>query len=222
MADPALDSSQRGPILPGPGVFRFTYQLASDPAYWSGSVPQDGQPLENFLQQLVAGITNLPPNLVRPRWQEEPPPIPPHNVDWAAVGVNSADLDNGWPYVNYEPEDGNVYMQQHESFDMLASCYGPHAEWYSGLIRDGFQIGQNRELMFLAGMGLITVGRGANVSEYINRRWLMRFDRVVRIHRSIRRSYPILTLVAAPGVVRASAEPKLYESPFEAKLPGAV
>ncbi len=65
MADPALDSSQRGPILPGPGVFRFTYQLASDPAYWSGSVPQDGQPLENFLQQLVAGITNLPPNLVR-------------------------------------------------------------------------------------------------------------------------------------------------------------
>jgi len=101
MPDSALDSSQIGPLLPGPGIFRYTYSLASDPAYWSGSVPQDGQPLEDFMQSLVAGITNLPGNLVRPRWQPQPLPIPPHNVDWAAIGINSSDLDNGWPYVDY-------------------------------------------------------------------------------------------------------------------------
>jgi len=97
-------------------------------------------------------------------------------------------------------------MQQHESFDLVTSCYGPHAEWYSGLIRDGFAIGQNRDLMLLAGMGLITMGRSVNVSEFINMRELMRIDRVVRIHRSIRRAYPILTLLSAKGVVAGGGE----------------
>jgi len=216
MPDPALDSSQRGPLLPGPGVFRFTYSLASDPAYWSGSVPQDGQPLEDFCQQMVAGVTNLPGKLVRPRWQRESIPVPPPDVDWAAVGIVTAELDNGWPYVNYSPQDGQTYMQQHESFDLATSCYGDHAEWFSGLIRDGFAIGQNRESMFLAGMGLITIGRGVSAPEIINNNRVMRVDRVVRIHRMIRRAYPILTLLAAPGVVRAE-EARVYESPFEAK-----
>jgi hypothetical protein len=59
----------------------------------------DGQPFEDFLQQLIAGITNLPAERVFPRWQEEPVPKPPFGTDWAAVGPTTDELDRGWPVV---------------------------------------------------------------------------------------------------------------------------
>jgi hypothetical protein len=210
----ALDSSQIGTLLPGPGIFRFTFVLGSDPTYFLTSQPLDGQPLEDFLQQLVAAVTNLPPNMVRPRWQEEPPTLPAHNVDWCATGMTSSELDNGWPYVNFDQVDGQAYMQQHETVELLTSCYGPHAEWFSGLIRDGFMIGQNREVLYLASMGLIGVGRAVVAPELINKRWLRRVDRIVRIHRLIRRAYPILSLLSAPFGVGVE-EFKVYQQKIE-------
>jgi hypothetical protein len=58
-------------------------------------------------------------------------------------------------------------------------------------------IGQNREILQLASMGLITVGGSILAPEYVNQHWLRRRDRRIRLHRLIRRAYPVLNLVGA-------------------------
>ena len=42
----------------------------------STPAPLEDQALADFFQQYVAGITGIAGNLVRPRWQAEPPNIP--------------------------------------------------------------------------------------------------------------------------------------------------
>lgn len=200
------NSSVRGEILPGPGIFRFSFTLASAQNYWNHAAPTDGQGLDDFFQQLVAGITNLPSQNVRPRWQDEPDPLPAWGTDWAAVGVTSADLDAGYAWEGDVNNPGtvassNILMEQHEIMTLLVSCYGPHADWYDGLLRDGFAVDQNREVLTLAAMGLIEVGGQTVVPELVNQRWLRRIDRQFRIHRQIRRAYPVLSILqAAVGV----------------------
>lgn len=49
--------------------------------------PLEGDALDDFFHDIVAGITGLDTNLVRPRWQETPPPAPKRGTNWAAVGV---------------------------------------------------------------------------------------------------------------------------------------
>jgi hypothetical protein len=52
-------------------------------------LPLDDEELGRRLSNVVAGVTGIPGNLVRPRWQKNPPPIPDEGVDWVAVGVTS-------------------------------------------------------------------------------------------------------------------------------------
>jgi hypothetical protein len=207
---PVNTSSTGGALLPGPGVFTYDFILTTDPIYWINSIPPDGQSLDDFLQQLISGITKLPPQLVRPRWQPEPPPLPSYGADWMAIGVMNTSLDPGWPWVWFDTNpasapvdtDGNplgAFMIQHEAIELQCSAYGPNADWYDGLIRDGFSIGQNQEVLFLAGMGLIGVGGRRFLPEFIQNRTWRRVERTIRIHREIRRLYPILSILEAPG-----------------------
>jgi hypothetical protein len=236
MQMPPNTSATGGLLLPGPGVYSYDFSLISDPAYWSESNPTDGQPLEDLLQQIVRGMTGLPGDLVRPLWQPEPPPIPSYETDWIALGVVSADLDPGFPFEWIEPPpspvpvgaDGELlgtFMIQHEIFELKCVFYGPHSDWFDALVRDAFSVGQNRELLFLAGMGLVSVGTGVLVPEYIQSRWWRRIDRSIRIHREIRRLYPILELVAAQGVILSETSPPVTfqaEAPVPSLLPSAA
>lgn len=203
----AQSSAQRGFLLPGPGLFKFQFGFAGrgwGQGYWDGGAPLDGQPLDDFLQQFVAGITGLDFDLVRPRFQEEPPNLPPANVDWAAVGVTDHDPDAGWAYEFHDgAHDGRTYLQQHETFTMLTSFYGPNADRYDGRLRDGMQLPQNHELMLLTAMGLVAIGTGLVVPRQVNQLWRRRVDRRVRIHRMIREVYPVLNVLSVPISVKA-------------------
>jgi hypothetical protein len=206
------NSASGGFLFPGPGVFSYSFSLATDPRYWRDSVPPDGQPLENFLQQMVAGITGIPEDLVRPRWQPEEPALPDYGTDWIAVGVTTSEPDPGWPWEWYDPgapdlpvtEDGDpegLFTQSHEVFELLCTCYGEHADWYDGLIRDGFRITQNNALLLLSGMALNRVTGRVFAPEFLQGRWWRRADRRVLIHRNIRRLYPILNLLSGHGII---------------------
>jgi hypothetical protein len=201
------NSSIAGDLLPGPGIFRFSFDLADrDATYWLSAQPIDGQTLDDFLQQLIAGVTNLPPDMVRPRWQPEAPPIPDFGVDWIAQSIVRQDpYGNGYPFEGFGT-DGQVYLDEHEDIELFTSCYGTHADWYSRLIR-GLQVSQNREVLFLAGMGLIEVRGGIVAPEFINNRWWRRVDRTVRIRREVRRAYPILSILEALGQITGEQDP---------------
>jgi hypothetical protein len=202
-------SATGGPLVPGPGVYSYSFLLATDPTYWANSQPPDGQSLDDFMAQMVVGITQLPSHLVRPLYQEDPPELPPHGTDWMNVGVMNTELDPGWPWEFSSTSaqvpldaDGNqlgLMTERHETFDLLCSSYGPRADWFDGLIRDGFPIGQNQELLLLTGMALVRVGGRTLAPEYLRQRWVRRVDRRIKIHRALRRLYPILNVLTATG-----------------------
>jgi hypothetical protein len=213
---PTNTSATGGPLLPGPGIYTYSYMLATDPAYWANTRPPDGQPLDDFMTQLVVAISQLPPELVRPLYQEDPPELPPHTTNWMAVGIMESAVDAGWPWEFYNnspqvPVDdaGNplgLLTERHETFELLCSSYGPQADWFDGLLRDGFAISQNQAVLTLSGMALVRIGGSTLAPEYIRQRWLRRIDRRITFHRALRRLYPILNVLSGTGDILRDIE----------------
>lgn len=159
-----------------------------------------------FLQQFVVGITGLDGTMVRPRWQPEPPNIPTAGTAWAAIGVTSRPSDT-YPYTREVLDDDGGYteLQRHEEISLLCSFYdlgsGAEADGFASLLRDGLAIDQNREPLFLAGMGLISAGEPTAVPVLLKSRWLYRVDLGVGIRRIIVRRYPVRTILSEVGTL---------------------
>jgi hypothetical protein len=173
--------------------------------------PLEGQALLRFFQQIIVGVTALPGNMVRPFWQEEPPDIPDAGTAWAAFKITKRPSDD-FPYVGISKVPaGNVayQMQRHEELDILTTFYdlgstginntGGQADYNAALLRDGLLVPQNREQLFLNGMGLINTGDLVTVPVIVKKRWQYRVDLEWRVRRQINRTYNVLTIVSASG-----------------------
>ena len=204
----AQTSAQQGFVAPGPGLFRFQFDvpaLGLDRGYSDGTAPMEGQTLDNFMQQLVAGITQLDPHLVFPRWQPEPPILPQANVNWASVAVVDQNLLHGWPYINHSgANQGRDTLKQWEEFTLFCSFYGPNADDYDAALRDGLMLPQNREILQIYSMGLISHYNKVVVPELMKNTWLRRVDRQVKFSRIVQRQYPILNLLGVSVGVTAA------------------
>jgi len=195
----AKSSAQQGFLAPGPGLFRFQFDVQDsglDEGYSDGVRPLEGQTLDKFMQQLISGITQLNPKLVFPRWQPEPPVLPQANINWASVGVIDQTLLNGWPVIMHDPlNDGRDILEQWEEFTLLCSFYGPQADSYDAALRDGLMLPQNREVLQINSMGLISLRNKMVVPELMKNTWLRRVDRQIKFTRAVLRSYPVLNLL---------------------------
>ncbi len=160
----------------------------------SGTAPDylEDDALDDFLQQLVVGITGLPAPFVRPLWQPEPTNLPDWGTTWAAVGLVESELVSGWSYETHDPANtGTDKYTSWEYATFLVTFYGPLAATYDGLFRDGLFIRQNQEILLANGIGLVDWNRRAVVPELIKERWWRRVDRHVRILREINRTYNV-------------------------------
>ncbi|WP_066922890.1 hypothetical protein [Methylobacterium sp. CCH5-D2] len=167
-----------------------------------GPQPTQDDAFEDQIQAAIAGITGLPGDLVRPRWQAEPPPQPPADADWAALGVTEVTPDAN-AYVRHDSRgDGSDHLRRHESVEILVSFYGPNAWGYAARLRDGLAIPQNREALYRANMALADIGKAIAAPALTNGQWVRRIDLSLRVRRQIDRTYSVLNLVAASGVVR--------------------
>jgi hypothetical protein len=81
--------------------------------------------------------------------------------------------------------------------EILTSFYGPDADTYASLLRDGIQVPQNLEILLLNAMGLIETGDLKTVPELVKERWLRRVDLSVKIRRQIIRQYAIDDMATA-------------------------
>lgn len=174
----AADSTQAGFLAPG-----NRYGALED------------QDLRRFLQQMVAGVSGLPGELVRPRWVPEPANEPPFEVDWAAIGAESRDPDT-FAYEGLLP-DGSQGVIRHELLNLLASFYGPHGEMNAETFSMGMAVAQNREYLTRQGYGLVEVGKPVQASVLRNERYLYGFDVPLVIRRRQQFAYPVQDLVAA-------------------------
>jgi hypothetical protein len=109
-------------------------------------LPLDDEILHRRISNLIAGITGLPGNLVRPRWQPNPPQIPAPETNWVAVGVVTYPSSHGTP-VRRHISDGDGYdvLDDPELIRLLASFYGPNCGAYARLCRHALWVEQNWE-----------------------------------------------------------------------------
>jgi hypothetical protein len=158
-----------------------------------------GLSLEDFLQTVIVGLSQIPGPLVRPKWQAEPPKQPDITVNWIgmAVEVISKDFD---AYVAPNA-DGVLGLTRNQDVQISLSIYGPAALETYDLIGDGFMIDQNRFALFNANIGYKDMGPARRVPDLVNERWVDRVETAVFLKREVQRTYPVPTIVSASGII---------------------
>lgn len=162
----------------------------------------DGDAWDNFLHDVVSGVTGFDDTLVRPRWQPQPPTTPALSVDWCAFGVMNVATDFE-PWLNHyqEPDPGTDLMQRMERQTVLISFYGPNAQANAAVMRDGIYVDQNRAAFRANGVGIIEVGPLIRNSELFRQQWRQRSDVNIYLRREVRRVYQVRNLLRAMGPI---------------------
>lgn len=158
-----------------------------------------GLTLLQFLQQVIVNLTGLPSTMVRPKWQAEPPKEPPEpTINWCAFGIIESDPDAN-AYIEGDANESS--FQRHENLQLICSFYGPSSNENAALLRDSFQISQNRDVLSQGNIGFTTVGRSTFVPEFINNRWFPRTDIDVFLLRRVIRTVAIVPFESAKGII---------------------
>lgn len=181
------DSSTGGFLVPGGAT-------APGPV-----VPLDDAGLDALLQQLVVGITGFAGSLVRPRWQETPPAEPATGTNWCAIGVTQIERNYGVVTTHHPDNNGWDETRQQELITVLATFYGPNAQNFASLLRDGIYVPQNRELLFANFMSLRDTSGLTHTPDLVNNSWRKRVDVYVYLSRMVTRAYPVKNLDSAVG-----------------------
>jgi hypothetical protein len=158
--------------------------------------------LDALLQQLVVGVTSLPGNLVRPRWQPVPAPVPERTVNWCAIGVVDEDPESNISLVHSSAGDGSSTSYDVDTISVLASFYGPNARGNAKLLRTGLMIGQNRETLYNTGLALREIpGKSVFLPEMLNGQTQRRVDLPIRFYRRTATVWPIQNQLKAQVTV---------------------
>lgn len=185
--------------------------------------PTSSQPLpgnlslEDFIHSVIAGITGFPGNLVRPKWQVNPPKQPDIGIDWIAFGINEIAPDAN-AYVNLD-KDGNNVLARMEKVQVGIGFYGPNAQENISVFRDGFQIQQNVEALLLANMGFNGISSAVRGPDLVNQRWVERYEVVLTLVRTVQRIYPVLSFASAGGSIHTVVAGNEYNTQWETEEP---
>ncbi len=163
--------------------------------------PEEDAALEDILQGMVSGITGIAGKFVRPRWQTLPPKQPEPSVNWCAIGVHETKTIANPAVVHDGTDDGNDRYQMHEELSLLVTLYGPSAQGYASILRDGIFIPQNAEAIKAKGMAFVGASDVLPVPELVNQQWIRRYDLFIRMRRQVVRVYPVLNILSADPTI---------------------
>lgn len=157
-----------------------------------------------FLQTVMVGISGFDGTLVRPEWQQKPPKQPDVNTDWLAFGIAESEAQ-GFPFQGFvgDPDSPTYSSQYHKKITLKCTLYGPASFDNYESIQDGFYLPQNTAALVSAGFGLVGVSKAIHNPELIDDLWFDRYDFFVALNYKQSRSYPILSLVSAGGIIFA-------------------
>lgn len=167
--------------------------------------PLEGLDLRRFIGTVLVGVSGFEPEMVRPAWQQNPPPVPNIDTNWMAFGITARRADND-PY-QVEKDDGQrTLMLRHEELDIMLAFYGPDCLQKAAEVREGFELTQNTESLLLAGMAYIDLSDIIHAPELVNDRYFDRADTTLTIRREVRREYRVLNFVSAYGAIHANRD----------------
>lgn len=166
------------------------------------SPPPEDAALDAIFQQMIVGITGLPGNMVRPRWQATVPKQPDPTVNWCALGITVQDPDDGPAIIHNGSGNGSDTYIRHEQIDVLASFYGPAAKQYAHQLSDGLAVPQNLEQLKAQDMNSIDTGAIRAAPDLFNEQWIRRYDLTLTFRRKITRTYAVLNILTAQGTIQ--------------------
>jgi hypothetical protein len=172
--------------------------------------PLEDKALEDFLHDVVAGITGLGRDtLVRPRWQAEPPNLPARNVDWVGFGIpdRKRDTYRRRPARPRQPRRARRRRPDPSRGTAPAlHLLRPNVPGERDPARRRPLIAQNREAAWARRAS--SWSRPASPPrrrDHQERQWYQRCDLDVWLRREIRREYPVLNLLSAGGEIFTTA-----------------
>lgn len=158
---------------------------------------QNDQALRRLLQPVITGLLDIPGDLVRPRWQPNPPDTPEEDVTWAAVGTPTKTPDSSAAILH---SGSQSLVTRDEVLTVLCTFYGPNSETLSEQFSLGMWLSQNREKLTLAGYGLQDVGPSITVPELVNEKWRYGYNVELTLRRKQAYNYAIEDLTGAQFV----------------------
>lgn len=159
----------------------------------------DGATLGDIIQAFIVGVTALPTDMVRPRWQQIPPNMPDFSVDWCTYGIVDRQSDT-FPVVWHTPNQADVVIKN-QTLDMMISFYGPNAESYADILRDGVMVAQNREQLKVSDLNVASVGNVTAVPDLLNNQWQYRCDLQMSLRRATTRKFSVLDIASIGGTL---------------------
>lgn len=172
-----------------------------------------GLSLRQFLQTVFVGVSGLAGPFVRPRWQPEPPKQPDIATNWMSIGLQTSSPDAS-AYLDVDPSN-RVNTLRYEDLLVQTSFYGPDDLENYGILRDGFQLPQNRISLYQANMAFVEITQALRTPDLVNQRWIDRVECTVRFRRQVQRTYPVLTFVSASGIIYVPDVSEGYEIDFQ-------
>ena len=169
--------------------------------------PAQGQhQLEDVLHEMFTGITGFAGELVRPRWQPDPPEVPEPDVNWCAFGITQFDPAN-FPEIRHHGDgDGHDELVDYEELQVLVSFYGPLHMVNARALRRGLHVPQNRALLRPAGLAFVRAGSITPVPEMVAFGWRARADVPLTFRLETRSTFASLNLLKSSGCIRAASE----------------
>jgi hypothetical protein len=155
--------------------------------------------LDQFLQGILVGLSELSGSFVRPKFQQQPPLNPDINVNWISFGV-SRSVPDSFAFTGFDSENNYQYQMQ-ETLEVAVGFHGPNALDTAYLVRDGFQIPQNLQALEAGLMGYTGVSSALRVPELVNERWFDRYEMTIFLRRETQRTYPVVNILSANGTI---------------------
>lgn len=150
------------------------------------------QELEDIFQAFIVGITTLPGDMVRPRFQTEPPPMPAVGEDWCAFAVKSITPDDG-PY--FDQKDETMDSIRHEELTLFLSFYGDHGQSIANVLQAGLGIPQNIAQLRAQKIKFLKVGEIITAPDFLNNQYVHRYDLTAVFKRKTLRTFAVKSFV---------------------------
>lgn len=161
------------------------------------SWPIYDDPLDDFLHVFFTALSTLPGQLVRPRWQPEPPNMPGFTTNWLAWGITDIEEDR-FAHQEEVPAAGPLpdllLVSRDELLNTLLSFYGPKAGQLAKQVSNSVQLGQNRAYLRAQSMTVVEVMGQFRVPALFKEKWVPRVDMRIVFRRRATSSYQIKTL----------------------------
>jgi hypothetical protein len=162
------------------------------PTVAGGQAPYD-QELEDIIHDIIMGITSLPPQYIRPFFQDEPPVQPPAYVDWIAFNITTYPITQ-YPQIEQLGSPPGDTLSMHEDIKVLTSSYGPNAGRTMAILRAGLYIAQNRDMIKAALLNFVDTAPPLRIPDLVNVQFINRIDMTINLRRKTSNTYAVQPL----------------------------